>query len=236
MESTQDFVNTQAFPPDLIAGNGHTPSPVGNTVPATLPQELSHPNFAGQNLLTITGQLGPLSLAQFMSLSGNACKLYAYINSAEGVVIPFQQDKLPFGIGLQDIRTVLRVLKELWQHECIRVHFDETAVDHPLGLFVQGRKVGLKTEREIFTINQIYVRCAPFPEQIPPQVATALTTRLRRQIQATEERLSTLKQAKAQWEQQTRRQQQPWDSSKSTALAVTQGLAEERNGESPRSR
>jgi hypothetical protein len=229
MEGTQDFINSQAFPPDLIAGNGHSPSPGADTVAAAVPQEPSHQNLFQQNLLAITGQLGPISAPQFMTLSGNACKLYAYISSAEGVVIPFQQDKLPFGVGLQDIRTVLRVLKELWQHECIRVHFDETTVDHPLGLFAQGRKVVLKTERELITINRIYVRCVPFPEQIPPQVATALDTRLKRQIQATEERLSALKQAKAQWEQRTRRQQQPGDTQKST----TQGLAEERNGESP---
>jgi hypothetical protein len=233
MADGQDFINPQALPPALIVGNGHTPRPVGDTAPAAEPQDLAQQNVFQQNLLTITGQLGPLSASQFMTLSGNACKLYAYISSAEGVVIPFQQDKLSFGVGLQDIRTVLRVLKELWQHECIRVHFDETTVDHPLGLFVKGRKVVLKTEREFITINRIYVRCVPFPEQIPPQVAIALDTRLKRQIQATEERISALKQAKAQWEQRSRRQQQPGDTQKSAALAVTQGLTEERNGESP---
>jgi hypothetical protein len=176
-----------------------------------------------QTLERINGHLS-LSPAQFMALSGNAFKLHAYLSSAEGVVIPFQQDKLPFGVGLQDLRTVIRALKELHQHKCIRVHFDEIAVDHPMGLHVAGRKVVLKTEEsEFITINRIYVRCVGFPEQIPPQVATALDERLKRQIQATEERLSELKRAKAQWEQRIRWQQKHGDTpqSDSSAEAVT---------------
>jgi hypothetical protein len=212
-----------------IVGNGQTPRLGADTVAGAVPAALPLQNLFQQNLRTITGQVGPLSLTQFMTLSGNACKLYSYISSAEGVVIPFQPDQLSFGVGLQDLRTVLRVLKELWQHECIRVRFDETTVDSPLGLFVKGKNVVLQIEKEVITIQRIYVRCVPFPEQLPPQVATALDNRLKRQIQATEERLSVLKQAKAKWEQRTRRQQQPGKTHKSAA----QGLAEERNGDSP---
>jgi hypothetical protein len=202
----EDIMDTsQAFTPATSNGNGQVPS-----------QALVEQTLSEQTLLRINGHLGPLSPAQYMALWGNACKLVAYLSSAEGVVIPFQQDKLPFGVGLQDLRTVIRVLKELHQHKCIKVHFDETAVEDPLGLFVKGRKVLLKTESEFITINRIYVRCVPFPDQIPSQVATALDDRLKRQIQATAERLSVLKRAKDQWER-IRRQQKPGDSPKSAA-------------------
>src|ERR687895_219605 len=119
MEGTEDLINTQAFPPDPLAGNGQTPSSVADILPAALPQEWSQ-----QNLFTITGELGPISPAQFMTLSGNACKLYIFCCIAEWVVIPLEPDHLPFGFGMQDIRTVLRVIHELWQHRCIEVRFD----------------------------------------------------------------------------------------------------------------
>jgi hypothetical protein len=206
MADSQDFNRTQAFPPDPIAGNGQTPSPVADTVPAALPQELSQQNLFQQNLLTITGQLGPISPAQFMTLSGNACKLYSYCSSAEWVVIPLQPDLLPFGVGLQDIRTVLRVLHELWQHRCIQVHFDQTAVDTPLELRVKGKKVVLKTESGVLTMNRIYVRCVGFPEHMPEEVAESLDEKLERQIDYHQQRVRDLQREKAWWEQRMRRQ------------------------------
>jgi hypothetical protein len=211
MEGTQDHINTQAFPPDPIAGDGHTPSPVVDTAAAVLPQELSQPKFAQQNLEPITGTLGPISHAQFMTLSGNACKLYIFCWNADWVVIPLQQDRLPFGVGLQDIRTVLRVLHELWQHGCIEVRFDETDVDTPLDLRPQGKTVVLKTESDVLPIPRIYVRCVGFPEEMPEEVAQSLNGKLKRQIDYHQQRVKALQQEKAWWERHIQRQSVPWD-------------------------
>jgi hypothetical protein len=213
MEATQDLINTQAFPPDHIAGNGHTPSPVADTAEAALPQELSQPNFAQQTLEPITGELGPISPAQFMTLSGNACKVYIFCSTAEWVVIPLQPDCLPFGVGLQDIRTVLRVIHELWQHRCIEVRFDETEVDTPLGLRAQGKTVVLKTEGSVQTINRIFVRCVGFPEDMPEEVGQSLNGKLKRQIDYHQQRVQDLQQEKACWERRIRRQFAPRDTS-----------------------
>jgi hypothetical protein len=213
MTDGQDFSTTQAFPPDPIAGNGQTPSPVGDTVPAavpqerqTFPQDLAPQDLFQQNLLTITGQLGPLSPAQFMTLSGNACKLYSYCNSAEWVGIPLQEDRLPFGVGLQDIRTVLRVIHELWRQGCIQVRFDQTAVDTPLELRVSGKKVVLQTESGVLHIPRIYVRCVGFPEHLPSEVAAALDAKLKRQIVYHQQRVEDLQGEKTWWDQRIRRQ------------------------------
>jgi hypothetical protein len=130
--------NTQAVPPDPSAGNGHEPRPGSDTAV----QELS-PKNVEQTLEAITGRFGPITPPQFMTLSGNACKLYVYCSSADWVGIPLQEDLLPFGTGMQDIRTVLRVIHELWQHRCIQVRFNETAVDTPVELRIQGKKVVL---------------------------------------------------------------------------------------------
>jgi hypothetical protein len=205
--ATEDIMDSpQAFTPATNNGNGQVPAQA----------------LVEQTLLRINGHIS-LSPAQYMALSGNACKLNDYLSSAEGVVIPFQQDKLPFGVGLRDLRTVLRALKELYQHDCIRVQFDQIVLDHPMDLHVAGRKVVLKTESEFITINRIYVRCVPFPDQIPPLVARALDEKLQRQIVATEERLIELKRAKDQWER-IRRQQKPGDTTKSAAsLEVVTG-------------
>ena len=211
MEGTQDFINTQAFPPDPIAGNGHTPSPVGDIAEAAVPQELSQTNFAQQNLEPITGELGPISPAQFMTLSGNACKLYVFCSTAEWVVIPLQQDRLPFGAGLQDIRTVLRVLCELWQHRCIDVRFDETDVNNPLDLRPQGKSVVLKKESDVLPIPRIFVRCVGFPEEMPEEVEQSLTGKLKRQIDYHQQRVEALQQEKAWWERHIRQQSAPWD-------------------------
>jgi hypothetical protein len=215
MEGTQDFINPQAFPPDLMAGNGQTPSPVADTGAAT------------------DGQLGPISPAQFMTLSGNACKLYCYCSSADWVGIPLQEDRLPFGVGLRDIRTVLRVLLELWQHECLPVRFDQTAVETPLELRVRGKTVVQETENGVLTIPRIYVRCVEFPEHLPDEVAGSLDAKLKRQITHHQQRVKDLQGEKTWWEQRIRWQQQPGDTHKSAALALTQGLAEETNGDSP---
>ena len=211
MEGIQDFINTQAFPSDPIAGNGHIPSPVADTAEAALPQELSQPNFAGQTLEPITGELGPISPAQFMTLSGNACKLYVFCSTAEWVVIPLQQDRLPFGVGLQDIRTVLRVIHELWQHRCIDVRFDETDVNNPLDLRPQGKSVVLKKENEVLPIPRISVRCVGFPEVMPEEVEQSLTGKLKRQIDYHQQRVEALQQEKDWWERHIRRQSVPWD-------------------------
>jgi hypothetical protein len=211
--ATEDIMDSpQAFTPATNNGNGHVPA-----------QTLVEQILFEQTLLRINGHLGPLSLAQFMALSGNACKLNAYISSAEGVVIPFQQAKLPFGVGLQDLRTVIRALKELYQHNCIKVHFDETAVDSPLGLVVKGKNVVLVTEREVITINRIYVRCTGFPAHLPPQVEIALDERLQRQIEATKERLSVLEGAQEQWERIRRQQKQGDTPKRAASLEAFQG-------------
>jgi hypothetical protein len=217
MEGTQDLINTQAFPPGPIAGNGHTPSPVAETIEAALPQELALQNLLDQNLVTITGQLGPVSPAQFMTLSGNACKLYTYCSSADWVGIPLQEDRLPFGVGLKDIRTVLRVLNELWQHRCIQVHFDQTAVDTPLELRVKGKQVVLESENGVLPIPRIYVRCVEFPEHLPDEVEASLNAKLRRQIAYHQQRAKDLQGEKAWWEQRMRRQYAPRDASHSDA-------------------
>jgi hypothetical protein len=211
MEGTQDFINTQAFPPDPIAGNGHTPSPVADTAEAALPQERSPQNLFQQTLEPIIGTLGPISPAQFMTLSGNACKLYIFCWTAEWVVIPLQQDRLPFGVGLQDIRTVLRVIHELWQHRCIDVKFDESDVDTPLGLRAQGKTVVLKTESSVQPIDRIFVRCVGFPEEMPEEVAQSLNGKLKRQIDYHQQRVQALQQEKAWWERHIQRQSAPWD-------------------------
>jgi hypothetical protein len=202
---TEDIMDTpQAFTPAISNGNGHVAA-----------QALVEQILFEQTLLGINGHLGTLSLAQYMALSGNALKLAEYVSSAQGVVIPFQQHLLPLGIGLRDPRTVVRALKELWEHECIEVHFDQLALDDPLGLRVQGKKVVLKTENGLMTINRIYVRYVGFPEQIPERVAQAMDERLKRHIDYLEERVRELKREKAQWEQRTRWQQKHGDSPKS---------------------
>ena len=211
MEGTQDLINTQAFPPDPIAGNGHIPSPVADTAEAAVLQELSVQNLFQQTLEPITGTLGPISPAQFMTLSGNACKLYIFCWNAEWVAIPLQQDRLPFGVGLQDIRTVLRVIHELWQHRCIEVRFDETEVNTPLGLRSQGKSVVLKTESSVQPIARIFVRCVGFPEEMPEAVAQSLKGKLKRQIDYHQQRVQALQQEQAWWEQHIRRQSAPWD-------------------------
>jgi hypothetical protein len=141
-----------------------------------------------------------------MTLSGNACKLYAYCGSADWVGIPLQEERLPFGVGLRDIRTVLRVIHELWQHRCIKVRFDQTAVDTPLELRVQGKKVVLKTESGVLALNRIYVRCVGFPEHLPEEVADSLDAKLKRQIAYHQQRAEDLRGEKAWWEQRMRRQ------------------------------
>jgi hypothetical protein len=220
MTYVQGGNSPQPSPPDTIALNGTE-------------QELAQQNLSDQNLLTITGQLGPISPAQFMTLSGNACKLYCYCNSAGWMGIPLQEDRLPFGVGLQDIRTVLRVIHELWRQGCIQVRFDQTAVDTPLELRVSGKKVVLQTENGVLPIPRIYVRCVGFPEHLPAEVAAALDAKLKRQIAYHQQRVEDLQGEKVWWEQRIRRQQQPWDSQKSHAHVLTQELAEEGNGESP---
>jgi hypothetical protein len=213
MDGTQDFSNTQAFPPDHIVGNGQTPSPAADTAAAAVLQELSHANFAGQTLLTITGELGPISSAQFMTLSGNACKVYIYCSSAGWVDISFQPDQLPFGVGLQDIRTVLRVIHELWQHRCIEVRFDETAVATPWDLRVKGTRVVLKTERGDLTVNRIYVRCVGFPEHLPEDVRQSLTGKFQRQIDYHQQRVKDLQYEITRLDQRMRRQDANRDTS-----------------------
>jgi hypothetical protein len=202
-----------------IADNEHPPRPVADTVPAAVPQELFQQNLFQQNLLTITGQFGPISAPQFMTLSGNACKLYSYCGSADWVGIPLQEDRLPFGVGLKDIRTVLRVLHELWQHRCIQVRFDQTAVDTPLALRVRGKTVVLETETGVQPINRLYVRCVGFPEHLPDEVAVSLDAKLKRQIAYHQQRVEDLRGEKVWWDQRMRRQYAHRDASQRAAPA-----------------
>ena len=146
-----------------------------------------------------------------MTLSGNACKLYLFCSTAEWVVIPVQQDRLPFGVGLQDIRTVLRAIHELCQHRCIDVRYDETALENPQALRVQGKTVVLKTVSGIQAINRLFVRCVGFPEVMPEEVAQSLKGKLKRQIDYHQQRVEDLQQEQAEWEQRIRRQTAPWD-------------------------
>jgi hypothetical protein len=204
MTDVQDGNLTQPSAPDMIALDGTE-------------QELALQNLLEQNLLPITGQLGPISPAQFMTLSGNACKLYCYCSSADWVGIPLQEDRLPFGVGLKDIRTVLRVLQELSQHQCIQVRFDQTAVDTPLELRVRGKTVVLETETGVLTIPRIYVRCVEFPEHLPDEVAGSLDAKLKRQIIHHQQRVEDLQKEKAWWEQRIRRQYAHGDASQRAA-------------------
>ena len=220
MTDVQDGNASQPFSPDTVALDGTE-------------QELALQNLLDQNLLTITGQLGPISLPQFMTLSGNACKLYCYCSSAGWVGIPLQEDRLPFGVGLKDIRTVFRVLQELWQHRCIEVRFAESAVETPQDLRLRGKTVVLETEAGVLPIPRIYVRCVGFPEHLPYEVAGTLDAKVKRQIAYHQKRVVHLQEENTWWEQRIRRQSAPRDPSQHTVLAVTQGLAEERNGESP---
>jgi hypothetical protein len=148
-----------------------------------------------------------------MTLSGNACKLYCYCSRAEWVGIPLQEDRLPFGVGLKDIRTVLRVLQELSQHQCIQVHFDETSVDTPLDLRVRGKTVVLETENGVLPIPRIYVRCVEFPEHLPAAVAGTLDAKLKRQIIHHQQRVEDLQKEKAWWKQRIRQQYAHGDAS-----------------------
>jgi hypothetical protein len=168
-------------------------------------------NLFQQTLEPITGTLGPISPAQFMTLSGNACKLYIFCWNAEWVAIPLQQDRLPFGVGLQDIRTVLRAIHELCQHRCFDVRYDETALENPQDLRVQGKTVVLKTVSGIQAINRLFVRCVGFPEVMPEEVAQSLNGKLKRQIDYHQQRVQALQQEQAWWEQRIRRQSAPWD-------------------------
>jgi hypothetical protein len=204
MTDVQDGNLTQPSAPDMIALDGTE-------------QELALQNLSEQSLFTITGQLGPISLAQFMTLSGNACKLYCYCSRADWVGIPLQEDRLPFGVGLKDIRTVIRVLHELWQHRCIQVRFEQTAVDTPLELRVRGKTVVLETETGVLTIPRIYVRCVEFPEHLPDEVAGSLDAKLKRQIIHHQQRVEDLQKEKAWWEQRIRRQNAQGDASQRAA-------------------
>jgi hypothetical protein len=168
-------------------------------------------------LLPITGKLGPLSPAQFMTLSGNACKLYSYCGSADWVGIPLQEERLPFGVGLRDIRTVLRVLHELWQHRCIQVRFDQTAVDTPLELRVRGKTVVLETETGVLPIHRLYVRCVGFPDHLPDEVAASLNATLKRRIAYHQQRVEDLQGEKTWWDQRMRRQYAPRDTAQRTS-------------------
>jgi hypothetical protein len=206
MTDLQDGNLTQPSAPETIALNGTA-------------EELALQNLLDQTLLTITGQLGPISPAQFMTLSGNACKLYAYCSSADWVRIPLQEDRLPFGVGLKDIRTVLRVIHELWQHRCIQVRFDQTAVETPLELRVRGKTVVLESDKGVLPIPRIYVRCVEFPEHLPDEVTASLNAKLKRQIAYHQQRVEDLQGEKTWWEQRMRRQYAHRETAQSAAPA-----------------
>jgi hypothetical protein len=204
MEEDQDFSHTQVAAPGT--GNGQTPRPGVDIVPAALWQELAQQTLDLQNLLPINGEFGPISPAQFMTLSGNACKLYLYCSIGAWVGIPLQQDLLPFGVGLQDIRTVLRALNELWQHQCIQVAFDQTVVETPEDLQVQGKRIVLKTESDVLPLNWIYVHCVGFPDHLPEAVAASLHGKLQRQIAYHQQRVRDLQAVNAWWDERLREQ------------------------------
>jgi hypothetical protein len=90
---------------------------------------------------------------------------------------------------------------------------DETALENPQALRVQGKTVVLKTESSVQPIERIFVRCVGFPEHLPEEVAQSLNGKLKRQIDYHQERVQALQQEKAWWEQRIRRQSAPWDTS-----------------------